>query len=131
MPFELSVSADKTIVIFRPNQVGESHDEFVRRRDAIGACAARHGLSKLLLDYRGKSLSLDKAFFEVVISSPGLKIRAKWRIAILISIAAPSYTVELATGLAEVLQAMGQDALQFFEYSLAVDWLTGNGLPPA
>jgi hypothetical protein len=35
MPFKLSASADMVIMLYRPVQVGVSHDEFVWRRDPL------------------------------------------------------------------------------------------------
>lgn len=127
MGFELALSEDKRFVIFKPQEIGSSLDVFVRRRAAIGAFADKHGVNSILMDYRGRKLSLDPGFFEAALTSPRLKLKNHWRVAILVSLDVPQHSIELATGLADILNAMGQDARNFLDLAAAVLWLAKPG----
>ena len=127
MGFELALSEDKHFVIFTPQEIGGALDVFVRRRTAIGAFADKHGLNSILMDYRGRKLSLDPGFLEAALTSPRLKLKNHWRVAILVSLDVPQHSIELATGLADILNAMGQDARKFFDLADAARWLARPG----
>jgi hypothetical protein len=125
--FDVSISEDKRFVIYRPDTIGGALEDFVRRRQAVRALAEQHDVKRVLLDYRGKTLSVNAGFFEAALSGPRLRSELDWRIAVVISIDAPSHSIELAHSLSEFLRAMKQEARTFYDYSEASDWLMEAG----
>ena len=129
MGYDLRLSECKQFVIFRPDEVSDDPDEFTRRRFATGKFALEHAVTRVLMDYREVALPIAKGFFEAFLNARELRVRGAWRIAVLVSPRSASYSKELARGLIGLLEAIGQDAEKFTDYSAAVDWLRIDGSP--
>lgn len=120
---DIALSADGRYVIYRPDTVGAAFEQFVRRRNAIREAAEQHGVKRVLLDYRGKTLSVSGGFFEAALAGPRLRSDHDWRIAVVVSMDAPTHAIELAQTLSEFLRAMRQESRTFFSFPDARDWL--------
>lgn len=129
MGYDLRLSECKQFVIFRPDEVSDNPEEFIRRRFATGKFALEHGVTRVLMDYREVALPISKGFYEAFLSARELRVRGTWRIAVLVSPRSASYSEELAYGLAGLLEAIGQDAEKFTDHSAAVEWLRKGGDP--
>ena len=123
MAFDLQISENKRFIIYRPESISNPIGEFVDRIAAIGRFADRYGVSRILADYRDKAPSLDAGLFDTILAAPELSGERKWRVAILFSIGAQSYSLELASYMADFLEAKGQEAKLFIVGSEAEAWL--------
>jgi hypothetical protein len=127
MGYDLRLSDCKQFVMFRPDEVSDNPDEFTRRRFATGKFALEHGVTRVLLDYREVALPISEGFFESFLNAHALRARGTWRIAVLVSPHSASYSKELARGLIGLLDALGQHAEKFTDYSAATGWLRKDG----
>ena len=124
MPYELKLSSNGTFVTFRPNVMGKTLDDSVERIGALGDFADHHGTSKILFDFRNGLAPIDAELYDAAFASPHLKVKGKWRVALITSFAAPSYNARVIEVASAFLDGLGQTAKHFYDYDEAVAWLT-------
>jgi hypothetical protein len=122
MPFEVKLSNDKSLVVYRHKLTGMSMENSVERIGLVGNFADQHGTSNILLDCREGDMPLHDGFYPALSSTPHFRKQRKWRIAVLASVGSPDYNISVTEGIVEMLRAKGQVAEHFLDYDKAVAW---------
>jgi len=131
LQYALTLESARRFVAFQPLARCRHRDGFLMRRNAIGKFAVDHGLSRVLLDYRGQPIPLEPGVVDAILQSDRLRVPGAWRIAILVSADMPTHVDEMAGVLVELLRALGQNSARFLEYDAAAEWLAGTDEVPA
>jgi hypothetical protein len=79
-----------------------------------------------LFDFRAGLAPLDAGLYEAALASPYLKLKGKWRVALVTSVVAPNYNVLMVEGTSDFLNGLGQVAKPFLDYDEAIEWLVGG-----
>jgi hypothetical protein len=125
--YRLAVSPCARYVHFEPTELGASIEELEERHVAIRDFAKRIGTNRLLIDWSGhKRLPLDYKLYEAVFEGRGSLEKGAWRYALLYSLGSPHYSINMVTGFADVLEALGQRAEHFCDHEQAVAWLVSD-----
>jgi len=111
-------------VVYKAHVVGATYAEFVQRREALRDMVQNVGVTHVMLDFRGVSLSLSPDFFQAVIKAPGLRSGARWTIAVLVDQGSEQYSIEVARDLVALLASLHHEAKLFSDYPAAADWLS-------
>lgn len=126
MDYEICLSTCSRYVLYRPHVLSQTTEQILARQKELGAFARTHGTNRILVDFSGFTLpvtyKLDETLFKL---RPAFK-PGRWRFALVSSMGVPTYSNEMVSGYAEILEALGQRAAHFSDVDDAVAWLVAE-----
>lgn len=126
MTYAISLSPCSRYVMYRPGVITESLEDAFRRSAKVVSFAEQHGTHRVLLDWRNHSFPVNNRFSDTLVKFRHLLAKGAWRIALVYSMDSEPYSIEMITGFAQILNAIGQGAGHFVDYDEAVEWLVSD-----
>jgi len=126
MTVQISLSPCSRYVICRPLDIADNVDEIRRRCAAVRAFAAERGTSRILYDFGHLAFDGESRHFEAFVGNRAAFGDGPWTMAWVSSLAVPTHSAEFVVGLAELFDAIGQNARFFLDRDQAVAWITST-----
>ena len=124
MTTQLSLSPCSRYVVCRPLDLAKTVEEIQHRCFTLRAFAKERGTRRILYDMRQLAFNGDSRHFEAFAAHRASYSDGPWTMAWVSSLEVPTHSSEYVSGLADLFDAIGQDAQFFMDYDQAIAWIT-------